>query len=149
MTGAPVQQVDQHEIKFAMGMTLTLLALGWVIDSWMPVAVAAVCQLLSASGSPYAPYSLLYRRVLLPAQLLKPHAIQDDPVPHRFASLIGGILTLAGTLFQLLGYSTVGWLFIITVFTLQNLNFWVNFCIMYYMYYLLGRLGVPGFSEPR
>ncbi len=79
--------------------------------------------------------------------MIKPHIIQDDPVPHRFASFIGGILTLVGAIFLWMNYPIVGWIIILIVFTLQNLNFWVNFCMMYYMYYLMNRIGVPGFKE--
>jgi hypothetical protein len=148
MKDKSAEQVDQHEIKFAMAVTLLLLALGWVLDSWIPVGLAAVCQLLGATGSAYAPYSFIYRHLMRRLALLKPHVIQDDPVPHRFASLIGGLITLVGTIFLAVGLPAVGWTFAIVVFTLQNLNFWVNFCMMYYLYYLLNRLSVPGFREP-
>ncbi len=139
--------VDQHEIKFAMAATLLLLALSWVLNSWIPVAIAAICQLIGATGSPYAPYFLIYRRVTVPVNLIKPHIIPDDPIPHRFASLIGGLLTLLGAIFLWANYSLVGWIFASTVFALQILNFFVNFSMMYYLYHVLNRLGVPGFTE--
>ncbi len=147
MNRESVLHVDQHEIKFAMAGTLLLLSLSWVLDSWIPVAIATVCQFLGGTGSPNAPYFLIYNRVMVPANLIKPHMIQDDPIPHRFASLIGGLLTLIGTIFLWANYSLVGWIIVLIVFVLQSLNFWVSFCMMYYMYYVLNRLGVPGFTE--
>jgi hypothetical protein len=140
-------RVDQHEIKFVMVMTLLLIVLAWILNNWIPLAIAAFCQLMNATGKSYAPYTLIYRYLMIKAKLIKPHIIPDDPVPHQFASLIGGILTLVGAIFLLVNYSIVGWIIILIVFTLQNLNFWVNFCMMYYMYYLLNRIGVPGFKE--
>ena len=139
--------VDQHEIKFTMATTLLLLALGWVLNSWIPVAIATICQLINATGSPYAPYALIYRQVILPVNLIKPHIIPDDPIPHRFASLIGGLLTLLGAIFLWANYLLIGWLLVLIVFTLQNLNFWVNFCLMYYLHYVLNQFGVPGFTK--
>ena len=139
--------VDQHEIKFAMAATLLLIALSWVLNSWIPAGIAAICQFMGATGSPYAPYTLIYRLVLVPVKLIKPQIIPDDPVPHHFASLVGGIITLIGSIFLLANLPIVGWAILLIVFTLQNLNFWVNFCMMYYFYYILNRLGVPGFGE--
>ena len=147
MSSESALHVDQREIKFAMAATLLLLALGWVLDNWIPVAIAAICQLISATGSPYAPYFLIYKRVMLPVNLIKPHIIPDDPILHRFASLIGGLFTLLGAIFLWANYSLVGWIFVLIVFTLQSLNFLVNFCMMYYLYYVLNRIGVPGFTE--
>ena len=140
-------EVDQHEIKFAMAMTLLLIGLAWILNSWIPVAIASACQLFNATGKPYAPYTQIYRRLMVPFKLIKPHIIQDDPVPHNFASLIGGILTLVSAILLWANISIIGWIILLIVFTLQNLNFWVNFCTMYYMYYLLSKLGVPGFKE--
>ena len=130
-----------------MAATLSLLGVSWILNSWIPVAIAAICQLMNATGKPYAPYTLIYKHLMVPAKLIRPHIIQDDPVPYRFASLTGGSLTLVGAIFLWVNYPIVGWIIILVVFTLQNINFWVNFCTMYYMYYLLNRIGVSGFKE--
>ena len=139
--------VDQNKIRFAMFANLMLLAFGWVFNSWLPLIIAALSQLLGATKLPFAPYFGLYNLVFIPFRIINPYRITDDPVPHRFASLIGGLLTLFGTIFILVGFPTVGWIFIIMVFTFQNLNLWVNFCMMYSLYYLLYRLRIPGFNH--
>lgn len=141
------QTVDQHEIKFAMVATILLIALSWILNSWIPTAIAAVCQLLSSTGSNYAPYYLIYKGVMVPAKIIKPKIIPDDPVPHRFAALFGGIFTLAAAIFLWADYLLAGWIVAFIVFVLQSLNFWVNFCLMYYMYYLLNRIGIRGFKD--
>ena len=147
MDSNPSLTVDQNRIKFAMIANLLLLALGWVLNSWIPVFASAICQLLGATKLNIAPYTAIYRYILVPVKLIKPHTIADDPLPHRFASLIGGLLILIGAIFLFVGIPIVGWIFIVMVFTLQSLNLWVNFCMMYSMYYLLNRLGVPGFTH--
>lgn len=139
--------VDQNKIKFAMMANLLLLALGWVLNSWIPVFASAICQLLGATKFNIAPYTAIYKYVLVPVKLIKPKTIVDDPLPHRFASLIGGILILFGSIFLFIDIPIVGWLFVFTVFTLQNLNLWVNFCMMYSMYYVLNKFGVSGFTH--
>lgn len=138
--------VDQHKIKFAMAATLLLIALSWVLDSWVPVGIAALCQLIGATGSQFAPYFWVYLRVLVPLKIIQPNTIPDDPVPHQFASLIGGIMTLIATSLLLANISIAGWTVLIIIFIFQSLNFWVNFCMMYYLYYVMNRLGVPGFG---
>ena len=50
-----IPHVDQHEIKFAMAMTLLLIVAAWILNSWIPVAIAAICQLMNATGTTYAP----------------------------------------------------------------------------------------------
>ena len=147
MEKQPLLVVDQNKIRFAMFANLVLLASGWVFNSWIPLTVAALSQLLGATELIFAPYFALYNLIFIPVRIIKPYRITDDPVPHRFASLIGGILTLFGIIFLLVGVPIVGWVFIIMVFTLQNLNLWVNFCMMYSMYYLLYRLSIPGFTH--
>ena len=126
---------------------LLLLAFAWVFNSWVLLAVAALSQLLGATKSRFAPYFAFYHFVLVPFNIIKPYSITDDPVPHRFASLIGGLLILLGIVFLLIDLPVVGWIFVGMVFCFQNLNLWVNYCMMYSMYYLLYRLGVPGFTN--
>lgn len=147
MDNQPSLVVDQNKIKFAMLANLLLLGLGWVIDSWIPIFASALCQLLGATKLNIAPYTALYKYVLVPTKLLKPNTITDDPLPHRFASFIGGVLILIGSILLFFDIPIIGWLFIAIVFTLQNLNLWVNFCMMYSMYYFLNTLGVPGFTH--
>jgi len=139
--------VDQNRIKFAMMANLLLLAIGWILDSWIPIFASSLCQLIGATKFNIAPYTAIYKYILVPINLVKPNIIVDDPLPHRFASLIGGLLILFGATFLFIGIPIIGWLFVLMVFTLQSLNLWVNFCMMYAMYYLLNRLGVKGFTH--
>jgi len=130
-----------------MFANLVLLSLAWVFNSWILLSVAAFSQLIGATQLSFAPYFVIYNLVFVPLGIMKPHSITDDPVPHRFASFIGGLLIVTGTIFLLLGFPILGWVFIVMVFTFQNLNLWVNFCMMYSMYYLFYRLGIPGFTH--
>jgi hypothetical protein len=139
--------VDQHYIRFAMLANLILLSLAWILNSWIPLLLATLSQLLGATKFTYSPYAAMYNFVIVPFGVLNPYSITDDPVPHRFASLIGGIHTFLGISFLLLDYPVIGWFFIMMVFTFQNLNLWVNFCMMYSMYYLLYKIGIPGFTH--
>lgn len=148
MTSAvEIRRVDHTGLKVGQGLTIVLLLLAFVLNSWLLVAIVAVAQLLGAVDSPYAPYRLIYTGIVKPSGLLKPNVISDNPEPHRFAMLIGAAFNGIATIALLLGASGLAWLLVWIVIALANLNFWLNFCAGCWMYYQLNRLGVPGFDR--
>ncbi len=146
MASNNVRQVDHTGLKTGQAATIILLILGYILNSPLLVAIVAVSQLLGAFDAPFAPYRLLYRSVVKPSHMVKPHVIPDNPEPHRFALLLGGILNTIATIALLTGAPTLAWVLVGIVVVLANLNFWVNFCLGCLIYYQLNRLGVPGFA---
>ncbi|NJL95713.1 MAG: DUF4395 domain-containing protein [Anaerolineae bacterium] len=143
MAETSLRRVDHTAIKVAQAVTILLLAFGFVIDSAIPVLLAAISQLASAAALPFGPYALLYR-ALGPSGVVRPSVHVDNPEPHRFAALVGGSMDLIGGLLLLAG-STLGWVPVAIVFVLANFNLWLGFCAGCTLYYLFNRLGVPGF----
>ena len=141
----PTQRVDHNALRFGTASTIVLLAVAFLINAWPLVAFVAVSQLLGALNAPFAPYRLLYRHIALPAGLLQPHIVEDNPQPHRFAMLVGAMFNGGGTLLLALE-AGVGWLPVLIVVVLANIQFWLNICVGCLMYYQFNRLGVPGFS---
>lgn len=147
MATESLRKVDQTGIKVGQATTIILLLLGFVLNSWLLVALVAIAQLLSAFDAPYAPYRLLYQRVIKPLGIVKPNVITDNPEPHRFAQLLGGVMNSVATVLLLVGVPTPAWVLVWIVIALANLNFWLNFCLGCWVYYQLNRLGVPGFAH--
>jgi len=145
MTKTAQTLVDQNQIKFNMALTALLLAVAYLLDSWIPVAVAIVCQFSGAAGLTFAPYRLLYTYLAVPSGLVKPNKIPDHHTPHRFAALVGGLFNLIGLVLLWQGVAVWGWIFVAIVFVLSNLNLWLGFCAGCFMYYVLNKLGIPGF----
>lgn len=141
------QKVDQNGLKTGQALTIILLIVAFVIQSWVLVAFVGVAQLLGALDVPFAPYRLFYQHILKPSGLVKPNIQRDNPEPHRFAMLVGAIFNGAATLALLSGADAIAWVLVGIVVALANLNFWLNFCMGCWMYYQLNRLGVPGFKE--
>ncbi len=141
-----VRRVDQNGLKTGQALTIILLIVGYILNAWPLVALVAIAQLLGALDSPYGPYRLTYKYLLVPANLLKPKVIMDNPEPHRFAMLVGAIFNGVATVALLAGAPVVGWVLVGIVVVLANLNFWLNFCVGCLMYYQLHRFGVPGFT---
>ena len=96
MSEAKPRLVDQHQIKFNMAMTASLLVIGFLLNSWIPVAIAVVCQFSGAAGLSFAPYRVLYTRLVVPSGLVKPNTIPDHHAPHRFGALVGGLFNRIG-----------------------------------------------------
>ena len=145
MTTETLRRVDQTGLKTGQALTIILLIVGFVLNSWLLVAFVAIAQLLGALAVPFAPYKLFYQYILKPSNLVKPNVINDNPEPHRFAMLVGALFNGAATLFLLANVSIVAWVLVAIVIVLANLNFWLNFCMGCWMYYQFNRLGVPGF----
>ena len=141
------RRIDQTGLRVGMAVTIIALLVAFVLNLWPLVLLVAVAQLLGGLDSPYAPYKLFYQDVLKPRGLVKPNVITDNPEPHRFAMLVGAGFNFAATLTLLTGATVLGWSLVWVVIALANLNFWVNFCVGCYVYYQLGKFGVPGFNR--
>lgn len=142
-----VRKLDQTGLKSGQALTIILLLIGFVLDSWLLVAFVAVAQLLGALAVPFAPYKLIYQNIIKPSGIVKPKPQPDNPEPHRFAMFLGTIFNGLGTVALLAGVPIVGWALVWLVIVLANLNFWLNFCAGCWMYYQFNRLGVPGFTQ--
>lgn len=145
MAAMSLRKVDHSGLKTGQAITILLLLAAFVLDSPLLVGIVAVAQLLGAVNAPFAPYRLIYQQVIKPSGLVKPHVIDDNPEPHRFALLMGGIMNAAATVLLLVGVPVVAWALVWIVIALANLNFWVNFCTGCWLYYQLNRLGIAGF----
>ncbi len=144
---AALRKVDHSGLRTGQAITITVLLLGFILNSWVLVAFVAVSQLLAAVDAPFAPYRLIYRHIVKPSGLVKPVVIDDNPEPHRFAQLIGSIFNGVATMLLLAGVPTVPWVLVWIVIALANLNLWLNICLGCMMYYQLNRLHVPGFTQ--
>src|SRR5262252_8894973 len=102
MSGSVVQsgvsRVDTHLIKFSQAWVVGLTALAFVLQLPWLVAVAAVLLGISALVPEIGPFRLLYRLVVVPAKLLRPRIVEDDPAPHRFAQGVGAAFLIASAI---------------------------------------------------
>jgi hypothetical protein len=142
----PIRKLDQNGLKTGQALTIVLLVAGYIFNSWLLVAIVALCQLLGALAVPFAPYRLIYQYLVLPTGILKPRIEPDNPEPHRFSMLLGAIFNTAATIALLIGASILGWILAGIVVVLANINFWLNFCVGCWFYYRMNRWGIPGFS---
>jgi hypothetical protein len=147
MAAESIRKVDQTGLKTGQALTIILLILAFVLNSWGLVALVALAQFLGALDAPFGPYRLAYQHIVKPSGLAKPNIINDNPEPHRFAMLVGALFNSVAAVALLNNAPVLGWALVGIVIVLANLNFWVNFCAGCWMYYQLNRLGVPGFTK--
>lgn len=141
--------VDHSAIRTNQVFTIGLLALAFVLAAPAISGATGAILLLSAVVPPLGLFTRIYRHLLKPAGIVRPHAIPDNPEPHRFAQLLGGTMVTLGTLLVLAGVSVAGWALIIVVIALASLNLFAGWCAGCMVYYWMNRLGVPGFNRSR
>jgi hypothetical protein len=90
----------------------------------------------------------IYLRALKPLGLVKPRVVVEDPAPHRFAQLVGGIFLVAASLVLLTGQLGVAWILGWIVVALAFLNFAFDICVGCIMYAQLVRVGLFPLRRP-
>lgn len=141
------RQVDHNQIRTNQAFTIVLLALAFVLDTPALAAFTAAVMLISAATPALGLFSRLYRHVLLPLGVIRPNRLPDNPEPHRFAQLVGGVCVGLGTALLVSGVTLIGWALIGLVIVLASLNLFAGWCAGCTLYYWLHRLGVPGFDR--
>lgn len=134
--------VDHNAIKFGQVVIVLVVAVAWLAALPVLVAVLAAVLLLNVALGESGPLRLLYRHVVLPLRVVRPHPVPDDPAPHRFAQGVGGglLAVAAGTFVA--GVPGVGWLLAALVAVLAAVNVLWNFCAGCFLYAQLRRAGL-------
>jgi hypothetical protein len=141
-----LQRVDHAAIMANQLTIITLNLVAFVMNASWLVALVTLAMLagtlLKTPG-----FIFLYRYLLKPTGLMKPHILLDNPEPHRFAQGFGGVVMLAATLALYAGFTPVGWALVWLVAALAALNAFGGFCVGCFIYYWLSRLKFPGFQK--
>ena len=94
--GAQERVVDHAALAINQASIITLVLVAFVADQHWLVAAVAVIMLAGTAVPALAVFKQLYRRVLRPLKLVVPRPRQDNPEPHAFSQLLGGVF-LAGS----------------------------------------------------
>ena len=120
--------VDPRGPRFGAAVTTVVLAAVLITSSgWLLAAQAVVFAVGAVAGLRFAPYGVLYRRLVAPR--LAPPAELEAEAPPRFAQVVGLAFALVGTVGYLAGLSAVG--VVATAFALGAafLNAAFDFCL--------------------
>jgi len=138
---------DRSVLKVSQVILMTGLIVGYLVSLVRPLAavalpVFAVMMLHSAAVPSSSLPRQVYLRWLKPRGLVRPRVVVEDPAPHRFAALVGGVFLAAASLLALAGLSLAAWTLGWIVVGLAFLNFAFDLCVGCIMYAQLVRLGV-------
>jgi hypothetical protein len=145
---------DRSVLKVNQAILMSVIVVGYVVGLvYQPIAwvlpVLAVMMLAAVASPAYNVPRLLYLRWLKPAGIVKPRVVQEDPAPHRFAQLVGGVFLVAASIFVVTNILLVAWVLAWIVAALAFLNFAFNICVGCIMYAQLVRIGLlPLSREP-
>jgi hypothetical protein len=139
--------VDHSALKTNQASIILLLVAGFVLESALLVALVAAVMIVGTAFPKAGLFKLLYEKVLKPAGLVKPDVREESPRPHLFAQGLGGAVLVLALAALLLGTPVVGWVLVWLVVALAALNLFGGFCLGCFLYYQLGRRGVPGFER--
>ena len=142
------QSLDRSALRFNQISIITLVLIGFILDQPALPAVVAVVLLAGTFSPRFALFKLTYRNALKPLRIMNPDSVEDIPAPHEFAQLLGGIVLGIGVYFLVTGSSILGWGLAWVVVLLAATNLFLGFCAGCFVYYQLGKFGVPGF-RPR
>ncbi|MHB8490013.1 MAG: DUF4395 domain-containing protein [Candidatus Dormibacteria bacterium] len=145
---------DRSVLKVNQAILMTVIVAGYAVGLvWHPIAwvlpVLAVMMLAAVASPSCNLPRTLYLRWLKPLRLVQPRVVQEDPAPHRFAQLVGGVFLAAASVFVVTGLLLMAWVLAWIVAALAFLNFAFNICVGCIMYAQLVRIGLlPLSHEP-
>ena len=145
---------DRSVLKVNQTILMVTIAVGYVVGlayhgvAWILPVLAVMMLAAVASPSLNVP-RILYTQVLRPSGIVKARIVQEDPAPHRFAQLVGGVFLAAASAFVIVDLLLAAWVLAWIVAALAFLNFAFNICVGCIMYAQLVRIGVlPLHREP-
>jgi Domain of unknown function (DUF4395) len=121
-------EIDPRGPRFGAMITTVVLAVVLVTGSaWLLAAQVAVFAVGALAGLRYAPYGLLYRRLLRPR--LGPPARTEAEAPPRFAQAVGMVVAGVGVICLALGATTAGLAFTALALAAAFLNAVFDLCL--------------------
>ncbi len=146
MADSTLRRVDLSALRTNQAFIIGLLLVAFILDLWLLVAFVSAVMLVGTLWPEAGLFKRIYQHILGPSGLVRADVIRDNPEPHRFAQGLGGVFTLASALALVAGLSVLGWALTWVVIGLAALNLFLGFCAGCFVYYQLGRLGIPGFQ---
>jgi len=138
---------DRSVLKVNQVVLMGGLLVGYLVSLARPLGAIAlpVFAAMMLHGAAVPSQSLprqLYLRALKPRGLVRPRVVIEDPAPHRFAQLVGGVFLAAASILALPGFYVAAWTLGWIVVALAFLNFAFDICVGCIMYAQLVRVGV-------
>ena len=138
---------DRSVLKVNQAILITTIVVAYFVGLFHSGAAyvlpALALMMLTAVASPTTNLPRqLYLQVLKPAGWVHPRVHVEDPAPHRFALLLGGVFLAIASIFVFVGVLGVAWVLAWLVAALAFLNFAFDICVGCIIYAQLVRAGL-------
>ncbi|HTX25785.1 MAG TPA: DUF4395 domain-containing protein [Streptosporangiaceae bacterium] len=131
-------EIDPRGARFGAAITVAVLAAVLVTGSaWLLGAQALVFAIGALAGLRYAPYGVLFRRVVRPR--LGPPGHTEAEAPPRFAQGVGMVFALGGVLGYAVGVTALGIAFTALALVAAFLNAAFDYCLGCQVYLFIQR----------
>ncbi|MCQ3931211.1 MAG: DUF4395 domain-containing protein [Chloroflexi bacterium] len=141
-----IRKVDHSALRTNQAFIIGLLLLAFVLGTWVLVAFVSAVMIIGTIFPQAGLFKRFYQHILKPRGWVKPDVIEDNPEPHLFAQGLGGAFLAIATAALLADVAVVGWALVFMVIGLAALNLFAGFCAGCFIYYQLGKRGIPGFK---
>ena len=138
--------IDHAEIKMGQLLTMAISAAALVMQQTWPLMLLGGVFLLSGTLRSVSPFTLLYRWLVSPLQLMKSDYRLDNIQPHKFGQLIGALTVAIALGLIAFGQPMVGW-GVVTVLIGLTFTSFAGWCVGCFLYFQLNRLGLRGFFQ--
>ena len=130
--------IDPRGPRFGAAITTAVLAAVLITGSaWLLGAQLLVFAVGAAAGLRYAPYGIVYRRLVRPR--LGPPSHTEPEAPPRFSQGLGAVFALGGVLGYAVGATGVGIVFTAFALVAAFLNAAFDFCLGCQVYLFIQR----------
>ena len=130
--------IDPRGPRFGAAITVAVLAVVLITGSaWLLAAQMLVFATGALAGLRYAPYGLVYRRLVRPR--LGPPAHTEAEAPPRFAQGVGMVFALGGVLGYAAGAAGIGMAFTALALVAAFLNAAFDICLGCQVYLFIQR----------
>ena len=130
--------IDPRGPRFGAVVTTIVLAVVLITGSaWLLGAQLLVFAIGALFGLRYAPYGIVYRRLIRPR--LGPPARTEAEAPPRFSQAVGMVFAAGGVIGYALGAPAVGIVFTALALSAAFLNAAFDFCLGCQAYLLIQR----------
>jgi len=120
--------IDPRGPRFGAAITVAVLAVVLITGSaWLLGAQVLVFAIGALAGLRYAPYGIVYRRLIRPR--LGPPAHTEAEAPPRFAQGVGMVIAAVGVLGYAMGATGVGMVFTGLALVAAFLNAAFDLCL--------------------
>jgi hypothetical protein len=131
-------EIDPRGPRFGAVITTVVLAAVLVTGSaWLLAAQVAVFAVGALAGLRYAPYGLVYRRLIRPR--LGPPAHTEAEAPPRFAQAVGLLIAGVGVICLAAGATVAGLVFAALALVAAFLNAAFDLCLGCQVYLFIQR----------